>query len=207
MGGSLSGLGDLMRQYERARYPQERRLDVHGEGPAVARERALRWIQSRAHEEPGQELLLIVARGGRPGKPPGPVETEVRSLLDELEGKLIDWWQPFAPGSLALAIAREPTMLNGGHARPAQPGDGRTRETAGAARPAPERDIPPELLDLATRIAELRVEREQHSIRVLPVVLREIWIEAQALAMEERVGFDTALEALRVRELDAIYEP
>ena len=203
----MTGLGELMREYERARYPAERRLDLHGEGPLVARERALRWIQSHAHEEPGQELLLIVARGQRPGRPPTPVEAEVRALLEELRGRLVDWWQPFTPGSLALAIAREPRMTNGRIDAGRDPGEGRTEDTAGAARPDPENDIPPELLDLATRTAELRVEREQHSIRVLGVVLREVWIEAQALAMEHRLGFDQALEHLRQLELERIYDP
>lgn len=203
----MTGLGDLMREYERARYPEERRLDLHGEGPAVARERALRWIQSHAHEEPGQDLLLIVARGERPGRPATPVETEVRALLEELRGRLVEWWQPFAPGSLALRIARQPTMTSGRASRPSDPGDGRTAETAGVARPDPENDIPPGLLRLATHIAELRIEREQHSIRVLGVVLREVWIEAQALAMESRIGFGEALERLRVGEAEWIYEP
>lgn len=197
----MAGLKDLMRDYERARYPEDRRLDLHGEGPRPARERALHWIQSRAHETPGEELLLIVERGGRPGRSASPVETEVRKLLEEIQGRLIDWWQPFAPGSLAVKVSLEPRMEARRKTVAQLDGEGRTEETAGAARPPPHRDIPPELIELATRAAELRIEREGLSMRILEVVLREVWIEAQALAMEERVGFDEALRRLQNVEL------
>jgi hypothetical protein len=199
----VAGLNELMREYERARFPAARRLDLHGEAPRVARDRALQWIQSRAHESPGEELLLIVERGGRPGKPPSPLEGEVRELLESLRGRLIEWWQPFAPGSLAVRIALEPRMTPWPEPRPSlDAGDGRTAETAGAARPPPDRDIPSELLDLARAVTELRLQREGLSSRIADVVLREVWIEAQALAMEARVGFDIALERIRGAELE-----
>src|SRR5688572_27101090 len=101
----MAGMNDLMREYEQARFPADRRLDVHGEGPAVARERVLQWIQSWAHESPGLELLLIVDRVRRPGRPVSPVAKAVQTLLAELQGKLLDWWQPFAPGSIAVRVA------------------------------------------------------------------------------------------------------
>ncbi|MEX2570844.1 MAG: hypothetical protein WD737_06025 [Gemmatimonadota bacterium] len=190
----MAGLSDLMREYERARFPAHRRLDLHGEGPRVARERALRWIQSRAHEAPGEELLLILERGGRPGRGPSPAASEVGRLLRDLEGKLIDWWQPFAPGSLAVRIANEPNVLPLPRPSRRPTGDGRTEETAGSARPPPRLDIPPELYEMASRTAELRISREGLSIGVLEVVLREVWIEVQALAMERRLTFAAALE-------------
>lgn len=202
----MTGLSDLMREYERARYPEDRRLDVHAEGPGVARDRALRWIQSHAHEAPGEDLLLIVERGARPGRQPGPVEIAVRELLGQLQGRLIDWWQPFAPGSLAVRVAVEPRMQVPNERAVEPAGEGRTAETAGAARPHPAADIPAELLPMATRAAELRLERESLSIRLLDVVLREVWIEAQALAMEDRTSFADALARLRERESASAYD-
>jgi len=197
----VTGMRDLMREYERKRFPAERRLDLQGEGPRSARERALHWIQSKAHENPGEDLLLVVERVGAPGRPPSPVHVEVQKLLRELEGRLIEWWQPFAPGSIALRTSLTPTM----HLPAPRPGarvegEGRTEETAGAARVPPREDIPPELLDQAERTAERRIEREGHSIRLLDVVLREVWIEVQALAMEERLTFDEALRRVEERE-------
>lgn len=197
----MAGMKDLMREYERTRFPPDRRLDVHGEGPGVARDRALLWIQSRAHEQPGQELLLIVGRGGRPGRPPGAVEVAVRDLLADLQDRLIEWWQPFTPGSLALRIAREPRMAPPARTRSAAAGEGRTEETAGVARPAPADDIPTELLPTARRTAELRIERESLSVRLADVVLREIWIEVQAAAMETGTTFASAMEDIHDREL------
>jgi hypothetical protein len=198
--GEMGGMKDLLRDYERARFPPERRLDLQGEGPRSARERALQWIQSRAHEAPGQELLLIVERGRAPGRPGSAVAVEVQRLLTELEGKLIDWWQPFAQGSLAIRIAAQPSMYRASAPSAEPVGEGRTEETAGAARPSAREDIPPELLDLAQRTAELRIEREGFSIRILDVVLREVWIEAQALAMERRVSFEDAMRVTFERE-------
>jgi hypothetical protein len=190
---------DLSREYEARRYPEARRLDLHGEGPAAARERALQWIQSHAHEEPGQELLLIVERGRRPGRPPGPVRKAVERLLVELQGRLIEWWQDFGTGALAVRIADEPSMLLQGAAKPVQT-DGRTPETSGAALLEVQHDIPQELLELAMRIAEARRDRERLSVGLMDVVLRRVWIEAQAEAMGERIGFDEALEGLLERE-------
>lgn len=197
----MAGLSDLRREYERAHFPASRRLDIHGEGPSAARDRALHWIQSRAHEEPGGEFLLIVERAIRPGRPPSVVAQAVVALLQELQGKLLEWWQPFTPGTYAIRIAETPSMLPA--PRPTTPGtegEGRTADTAGAARPSPRDDIPPELLALATQVAELRMEREALSPRVGDVVLREIWIEAQALAMDRRITFEAALEILRLDE-------
>lgn len=191
---------DLSREYEARRYPEARRLDLHGEGPAAARERALQWIQSHAHEEPGQELLLIVERGRRPGRPPGPVRKAVERLLVELQGRLIEWWQDFGTGALAIRIADDPRMLPQTGPAPVQT-DGRTPETAGAALLAVQHDIPPELLELATRIAEARRDRERLSVGLMDVVLRRVWIEAQAEAMGERIGFGEALEKLLEREV------
>jgi hypothetical protein len=191
---------DLSREYEARRYPEARRLDLHGEGPAAARARALQWIQSHAHEEPGQELLLIVERGRRPGRPPGPVRKAVERLLVELQGRLIEWWQDFGTGALAVRIAADPRMLPPPEAA-AAPSDGRTPETAGAALLAVQHDIPEELLELATRIAEARRDRERLSVGLMDVVLRRVWIEAQADAMSERIGFDEALARLFAREL------
>lgn len=194
---------DLMREYERSRYPAHRRLDVQAEGPQTVRKRVLEWIQSRAHEEPGEDLLLVVARGARPGAPPAPTEVEVRKLLDRLEGRLIEWWQPFALGSLAVRLARDPSMFHGGKQAPDESADGRTRETAGAARPPPNEDIPPELYETVRRVAELRIERDGLSSRVLDVILREVWIEAQATAMEDRTSFESALASVLEEETRA----
>jgi hypothetical protein len=203
----LAGLNELMREYERARYPEDRRLDLHGEGPRVARERALQWIQSRAHESPGDELLLILHRSRRVARTLSPVETAVRDLLDDLTGKLIDWWQPFAPGSVALRIAHAPSLLptHPGHRRDAgsTTGDESGAETGFVS---PLRDIPPELLERARRAAQIRLDREGLSIRLEEVMLREIWIEAQALAMERRVSFEAAVDLLLARELERYQE-
>ena len=197
--GVMADFRDLSREYEARRFPEARRLDVHGDGPAVARERALRWIQSYAHEEPGQELLLIVERGRRPGRPPTPVRKAVERLLEELRGRLVDWWQDFGTGGLALRVSDRPQMVL--HQPPrVEEGEGRTPETAGAAPLAAEHDIPDELLDLATRVAETRRDREGLSVGLMDVVLRRVWIEAQAMAMEERITFERALERLWTEE-------
>jgi hypothetical protein len=197
---------DLARQYEARHYPPTRRLDLQGEGPDTARERALRWIQSFAHEAPGSDLLLVVDRGRRPGARRGPVRVAVERLLDELRGGLIDWWQPFAEGSLALRVAREPRRFAPGPPPPEDPGEGRSDATAGRAYLPPEADVPAELLPLARRAAELRRTREGQAVGLLEVVLREVWIEAQAAAMSERTGWEAALariareEEARLRE-------
>lgn len=191
---------DLMREYERSRYPADRRLDVQAEGPQTARERVLQWIQYRAHEEPGADLLVIVSRGTRPGALPTRVEAEVRKLLDELEGRLIEWWQPFAPGSLAVHLAAEPSMLRTTRTVQSGPGEGRTPETAGAARPTPGQDIPPDLFDRVQAVAELRIEKEGLSSRVMDVLLREVWTEIQVRAMEERLTFETVVDSVLEEE-------
>lgn len=200
----MTGMGDLLREYERVRFPPARRLDVQAESPRAARDRALKWIQSRAHETPGEELLLVVERGCRPGATPGVVEVELRKLLDEMQGRLIEWWEPFTPGTLALRIAFDPRFH-----RPAAPaseprGDGRTGATAGAARPDPAADIPPDLLDLARHAAELRRDREGLSLHLATVVLREVWNESQVLAMDRRLTFRAALEAVAARERERV---
>lgn len=203
----MTRLDELAREYEARRFPPTRRLDLHGEGPRVARERALHWIQSFAHEEPGQELLLIVERGVRAGAAPGPVRRSVEALLRELDGKLIAWWQQFGPGSLVVRVAEEPRMRPFAPPAPLLPsGEGRTPETAGAAFVPPADDIPEELLPVARRAAELRRNREGASVRLLEVFLRQVWIEAQAIAMGERLTFEAALERIAAFEAARAYE-
>src|SRR5690349_8140214 len=159
-GFALTRLNDLAREYEARHYPPTRRLDLQAEGPEGARERAMRWIQSFAHVEPGADLLLVVERV-RPGRGKGPVRIAVERLLEDLNGGLIEWWQPFADGSLALRVARDPRRFPGGPAKPkTPPGEGRSPETAGATYLDPTADIPPDLLPIATRAAELRRSRE-----------------------------------------------
>jgi hypothetical protein len=195
-------LTELAREYEARHYPPTRRLDLQGEGPQTARERALRWIQSFAHEQPGAELLLVVQRG-RARK--GPVLAAVEALLAELAGGLVEWWQPFAEGSLALRIARDPRRFAPAPAAPALQGDGRTPETAGARYLPPQADIPAELLPLATRAAELRRTREGLGVSLGEVVLRGIWIDAQRRAFEEGVSWEEALRHAQREEEEALY--
>ena len=203
----MAGLRDLAREYEARRFPPTRRLDLHGEGPQVARERALHWIQSFAHEQPGEELLLIVERGRRPGSAPTSVRRSVEKLLEELRGKLIDWWQDFGAGSIALRISVTPRMDPLPPTQPLQQrGEGRTPETAGAAPLALHYDIPDELLELAHRAAELRRVREGISVGLLDVVLRRIWIETQAIGMGERVCFEAALNRILAEERERVLE-
>ncbi|MBA2670481.1 MAG: hypothetical protein H0U67_08935, partial [Gemmatimonadetes bacterium] len=151
---SMGGFNDLAREYEARRFPLRRRLDLQAEGPSTARQRALRWIQSFAHEEPGEELLIIVERGSRPGRAPGPVRRAVEQLLQEIDGRLIRWWQPFGDGSYALRLSDDPRLLPLGAGPAAPEGEGRTPETAGTAVLAHHHDIPDDLLPLARRIAE-----------------------------------------------------
>ncbi|HEX8430464.1 MAG TPA: hypothetical protein VF625_04220, partial [Longimicrobium sp.] len=147
----------------------------------------------------------VVERTHRPGRK-GPVRASVEKLLEELRGGLIEWWQPFAEGSLALRIARDPRRWVAG-ARPAEPvGDGRTPETAGAVNIHAEDDIPDEILPLARRAAELRRTREGLGVSSMGVVLRKVWIEAQAAAMGERITLDEALERIRAVEEERLYE-
>ncbi|HWK88643.1 MAG TPA: hypothetical protein VNP72_01560 [Longimicrobium sp.] len=192
-------LNELSREFEARHYPPTRRLDLQGEGPETARQRALRWIQSFAHEQPGAELLLIVDRGTRPGARKGAIRTAAETLLNELSGGLVEWWQPFSEGGLALRVARDPRRWSRPAPEPEDPHDGRSPETAGRAYLPPQADIPPELLPLAERAAELRRVREGQGVGLLEVVLREIWIEAQAAAMTERISWDAALTRI-VRE-------
>ncbi|MFL5540876.1 MAG: hypothetical protein ACJ8J0_17930 [Longimicrobiaceae bacterium] len=199
----MTKLNELAREYEARHFPPTRRLDVQGEGPQTARERVLRWVQSFAHEQPGVDLLLVVQRG-RHRK--GPVLIEVEKLLDELTGALIDWWQPFAEGSLALRIARDPRRVRAEKPSSAVQGEGRTPETAGAKYLSPLADIPPELLPVAVRAAELRREREGLAVRLAEVVLGGIWNEAQTRAFTEGVSWETALRETLEEEERAIYE-
>ncbi len=196
----MGGFNDLAREYEARRFPLRRRLDLQAEGPSTARQRALRWIQSFAHEEPGEELLIIVERGSRPGRAAGPVRRAVEQLLQEIDGRLIHWWQPFGDGSYALRLSDDPRLLplDAGPATPE--GEGRTPETAGTAVLALHHDIPDDLLPLARRIAELRRSRESISVGLLDVVLRRIWIEAQASAMTDRISFTRAMENILEEE-------
>ncbi|CAN5823228.1 hypothetical protein BH23GEM6_BH23GEM6_26700 [soil metagenome] len=202
----MANFKDLAREYEARRFPVRRRLDLQAEGPETARDRALRWIQSFAHEEPGEELLLIVDRGSRPGRPPGPIRRSVEKLLRELEGGLISWWQPFGDGSLALRLSDEPRLALRRSESTVSEGEGRTPETAGIAVLALHHDIPDDLLNVASRIAELRRAREGLSVGLLEVVLRRIWIEAQAQAMTQRIEFDRALEEMLAAERARSYE-
>lgn len=202
----MAGLGDLAREYEARRFPPTRQLDLHAEGPLVARERALHWIQSFAHERPGEELLLIVERGGLPGRSATPVRREIERLLVELEGKLVEWWQDFGPGSLAVRISLTPRMDAHISGITQVFGEGRTPETAGAAPLATHHDIPEELMGVARRAAELRRVREGVSVGLLEVVLRRIWIETQAAAMLERISFASALDRILEEERARVLE-
>lgn len=202
----MAHLNELYREYEARHYPPTRRLDLQGEGPATARDRALRWIQTFAHEQPGAELLLVLERGRRVHTRKTAVRTSVEGLLADLMGKLIDWWQPFGPGSIAVRISRDPGMF-APPAREPEPvvGDGRTPETAGAAYLPPEADIPEELLPTARRAAELRRTREGLSVGLAEVVLKRVWIEAQAAAMSEGESFGEALRRIVDAEEDLAY--
>jgi hypothetical protein len=203
----VANLKDLTREYEARRFPPARRLDVHGEGPVAARQRALQWIQSFAHEAPGSELLVVVERGVRPGSRGGPVRKSVEAMLDQLQGGLIEWWQSFGPGSIALRIADDPRMSAlSAPTAPDPKDDGRTPETAGAVLIPPDADIPEELLPVARRAAELRRMREGQSVSILDVLLRRIWIEAQAIAMDRRLTFDAALQQILRMEEQRAYE-
>jgi hypothetical protein len=195
----MPGLGDLKREYERSRFPADRRLDLHGEGPRVARERALHWIQSHAHEEPGSELLLVAERVTRPGRPPGAVATEISKLLGELQGKLITDWSPFTPGSFAVKLSTDPRMVPPAPKKPVSNGD--TKDIADPAL-APTRDIPPELLGFAEQATELRLQREDLSRGLREVIMREIWIEVQAMAMERRLTFGQAMDRILTGETE-----
>lgn len=194
-------LNDLARAYEARHFPPSRRLDLQGEGPDTARQRALRWIQSHAHEAPGSHLLLVVERGRKSGGRRGPIRAAVEALLDELSGGLIDWWQPFAEGSLALRVADDPRRWTAPVRGPdPDEGDGRTDETAGRRHLDPRDDVPPELLPLALRAAEIRREREGHPVGLTDVVLREVWLEVEALAMKEEMDWEAALHRTIARE-------
>lgn len=199
-------LTELSRAYEARHFPPTRRLDLQNEGPETARQRALRWIQSFAHEQPGADLLLVVERM-RPGGRKGPVRTSVETLLEELRGGLIDWWQPFAEGSLALRVSRDPRRTAPAAPAPEDPHEGRTDETAGRAYLSPEADIPPALLPLARRAAELRRTREGQSVALMDVVLREVWIQAQAAAFSgDSVDWESALRSILHDEQSRLLE-
>lgn len=202
----MAKLTDLSREYEERHYPALRRLDLHGEGPRAARDRALRWIQGFAHEEPGSDLLLIVERGVRPGHTGGPVRRAVESLLRHLEGRLIEWWQPFGPGSLAVRIAIEPRMVPPRSRRTPASATLLQPDTGTELPPEDEADIPPDLLPVARRAAELRRMREGLSVRITEVLLHQVWIEAQAAAMHERIGWDAAFQRVLEREERLAYE-
>jgi hypothetical protein len=199
-------LNELAREYEARHYPPTRRLDLQAEGPESARDRAMRWIQSFAHEEPGADLLLVVERV-RPGRGKGPVRLAVEALLNDLNGGLIEWWQPFADGSLALRVARDPRRFPAGPGKPkTPPGEGRTPETAGAGYLDPQADIPPGLLPVALRAAELRRSREGLAVSAANVVLRGIWNDVQARSFDEGVSWAQALNEVLEAEQQAIYE-
>ena len=194
-----------MQEYEDSRFSAHQRLDLQAEGPRQAGERLLHWIQSRSHEDPGSELLVIARRGGTPGSDPVPVEREVERVLRQVDRKLIDWWHPMTPGSFALKVSDDPQMALKRRVKVLQD-DGRTADTLSAAGPDPDTDIPPDLLELARSVALLRIEREELSAGVQQLILREIWVEAQALAMEERLSFGDALGRLKKEELELTYD-
>lgn len=203
----MAHLNDLFREYESRHYPPTRRLDLQGEGPATARDRALRWIQTFAHEQPGAELLLVLERGRRAeAHRKSPVRVAVEAMLGELRGKLLDWWQPFGPGSIALRISGDPAMFAPPPKPRPDPTDGRTPETAGAAYLPAEADIPDELLPLARRAAELRRTREGLGVSIMEVMMRGVWIEAQAFAMSERETFEAALRRIVAAEEARAFE-
>lgn len=159
-----------------------------------------------AHEEPGAELLLVMERGR--GSARAGVRAAVEAMLDTLTGGLIDWWQPFTPGTVALRIAAAPRMVPRPRAEPVpEPDEGRTPETSGPAYLPPEQDIPPELLAEAMRAAELRRAREGASTGLLEVVLRRVWIEAQAAAMTEGLAWGAALRRILADEARRAYDP
>ena len=202
----MSRLNELAREYEARHYPPTRRLDLQGQGPETARQRALQWIQSFAHEQPGADLLLVVERTQRRHGGKTALRIAVEKLLDELKGGLIDWWQPFAEGSLALRVSRDPHRFAPEGPRREPEGEGRTPETAGAKYLSPRADIPEELLPLAERIAEMRRTRERMGVSMTEVVLRGLWIEAQARSMAERVSWEAALEHIRRDEEARLYD-
>lgn len=201
----MTRLNELAREYEARHYPPTRRLDLQAEGPDSARDRALRWIQSFAHEEPGADLLLVVERL-RPGRGKSPVRLAVETLLAELNGGLIEWWQPFADGSLALRVARDPRRFPAGPAPKPRPGEGRTPETAGARYLDPQADIPPDLLPIALRAAELRRSREGLGPSANAVVLRGIWNDVQTRSFDEGVSWARALTEVLEAEQQSLYE-
>lgn len=203
----MTHLNELFREYEARHYPPTRRLDLQGEGAATAADRTRRWIQMFAHEQPGADLLLVLERGRRREGRKSAVRLAVEGLLNDLSGKLVDWWQPFGPGSIALRIARDPGMFNAPRGEAVRdPGEGRTPETAGAAYLHPEADIPEDLLPTARRAAELRRTREGLAVSLMEVVLRGIWIEAQAAAMTEGLSFEEALRRIARAEEQRAYE-
>lgn len=199
-------LNELAREYENQRYPPTRRLDLQGEGPDTARQKALRWIQSYAHEQPGADLLLIVERARRVGGRIGPIRATIEKLLGELQGGLVDWWQPFAEGSLAVRVAADPRRWGKAPPVPDDLSEGRSDETAGRAYLHPEADIPEPLIHIARRAAELRRTRESQPVGVSEVVLREVWMEAQAAAFTDRITWEAALRAILAHEERAMLE-
>lgn len=197
----MRDLSRLARSYEERRFPPSRRLDLQAEGPDVARGRALRWIESVAHEDPGAELLLILERRAGPPRK-GSLRSSVEGLLDELTGRLLDWWEPFGPGSLVVRVSSSPDRFRQVAERKPRTTAAERLDDAGASGwVEPREDIPAELLPAVERIAEARRQREGLSLGLMDVVLHQIWLEVQALAMDERLSFELALaEVLRGEE-------
>jgi hypothetical protein len=202
----MRDLTGLARSYEDRRFPPARRLDLQAEGPEMARGRALRWIESVAHEEPGVELLLILERRAGPVRT-GSVRSAVEALLDDLTGRLLDWWEPFGPGSLVVRVSSSPDRFRRVAERDPRPGPAaRFEEAAATGWVEPREDIPADLLPTAERIAELRRQREGLSPGLVDVMLQQIWVEVQALAMDESISFELALEEVLGREEERGYE-
>jgi hypothetical protein len=199
-------LTSLARSYEEGRFPPSRRLDLQAEGPDVARTRALRWIESVAHEDPGADLLLILERRAGPPRK-GSLRQSVESLLDELTGRLLDWWEPFGPGSLVVRVSASPDRFRQVVERDPRPTPAERLDEAGASGwVEPREDIPAELLPAVERIAEARRQREGLSLGLMDVMLHQIWVEVQALAMDERLTFELALEEVLGSERERGYE-
>jgi broad specificity phosphatase PhoE len=191
------------RAYEARHFPAAYRLDLHADGPQAARRRALRWIELMAHEHPGDEVLLVVERGGAVRREPGAVRLEVEALLDELDGALIDRWQRFGTDGVAVRISPDPDRFREPEAA-AEP-----ELPEGSEKPEPmidpTADIPAELRGLVRRGAELRRMREGHGVALMDTLMRRIWIAAQAAAMSGEGTVEHTLGALVEAEERATY--
>lgn len=191
------------RAYEARHFPAAYRLDLHAEGPQGARRRALRWIELMAHEHPGDEVLMVVERGGQVRRESGPVRLEVEALLEELNGALIDGWQRFGTDGVAVRISRDPDRFR----EPEESTEPEVPEGRDKPEPMidPTGDIPRELQAMVRRGAELRRMREGHGVALMDTLMRRIWISAQAAAMSGEGTVESALATLVKGEERATY--